>query len=232
MCLPAQLTPSGQALKLKNGFANELAEPYDHDALPIVQGPTSNVTFRSSNNEHHRGEDVVAQAITKEVRVFCWIMTGAQNHDTKCKHVKATWARRCNRFMFMSDAEDAALPALKLPGVGQGRDWLWGKTKAAFKYLYDKHLHEFDWFLKADDDTYVVMENLRFMLLPHSPDEPMYFGCKFKLHVAQGYMSGGAGYVLSRNALRKFVEEALPDPAKCRSDHAGAYLPVLRANSI
>lgn len=72
-----------------------------------------------------------------------------------------------------------------------------------------------DWCFKADDDTYIVVENLRFMLYPYSTHYPLYFGFKFKEYVEQGYMSGGAGYVLSKEALRRFVEEALPDHNKC-----------------
>lgn len=58
-----------------------------------------------------------------------------------------------------------------------------------------------DWFLKADDDTYVIVENLRYFLSRQNTTNPVYFGHKFKRHVKEGYMSGGAGYVLSKEAL-------------------------------
>jgi glycoprotein-N-acetylgalactosamine 3-beta-galactosyltransferase len=66
-------------------------------------------------------------------------MTGADNHETKAVHIKATWAKRCNKFMFLSTKENAELPAISL-NISDGRDHLWGKTKAAFKYAYEKHL--------------------------------------------------------------------------------------------
>ena len=73
--------------------------------------------------------------------------------------------------------------------------------------MYEHYKNEADWFLKADDDTYTVVENLRYMLQPYNATTPIYFGCKFKPYVSQGYMSGGAGYVLSKEALRRFVKQ-------------------------
>lgn len=94
----------------------------------------------------------------------------------------------------------------------------------ALRYLYKHHLDEADWFLKADDDTYIVMENLRFMLQSYNSSQPVYFGCKFKPYVKQGYMSGGAGYVLSKEAMVRFVKNGISDATGvlCRKDGAGA----------
>ena len=66
------------------------------------------------------------------------------------------------------------------------------------------------------------MENLRYFLNGQNTSKPVYFGCKFKKYVKQGYMSGGAGYVLSREAVKRLVEIALPNKTLCSNSNRGS----------
>jgi glycoprotein-N-acetylgalactosamine 3-beta-galactosyltransferase len=41
------------------------------------------------------------------------------------------------------------LVVLNVPG---GRHFLWSKTIQAMRHVYERHIDEFDWFMRADDD--------------------------------------------------------------------------------
>ncbi|XP_054157710.1 glycoprotein-N-acetylgalactosamine 3-beta-galactosyltransferase 1-like isoform X2 [Oppia nitens] len=176
------------------------SDPHDHHNLDRAIGPSDTVSLHSHDEEFHKDDDLVAKELAKKVRILCWIMTNPTNHEKKAKHVKATWGQRCNVLLFMSSQYDESLPTVKLDVT-----------------------EEADWFLKADDDTYVVVENLRYFLSSHNSSNAIYFGCKFKPYVKQGYMSGGAGYVLSREALKRFVEKGMSPghPKKCKESKEG-----------
>ncbi|XP_051516305.1 glycoprotein-N-acetylgalactosamine 3-beta-galactosyltransferase 1-A [Myxocyprinus asiaticus] len=174
---------------------------------------THNLTWRVEGSalinlrQPHQSEEKshIADELFKKVRILCWVMTGPSNLQSKARHVKATWSRHCNVVLFMSSEEDRSFPTVGL-GTGEGRDQLYWKTIRAFHYALKNHGNEADWFLKADDDTFVVVDNLRWILSNYTAEQPIYFGKRFKPYTKQGYMSGGAGYVLSKEALRRFVE--------------------------
>ncbi|KAH8279737.1 hypothetical protein KR054_003730 [Drosophila jambulina] len=149
-------------------------------------------------------------------RVLCLVLTSPKTHQSRAVHIQRTWGTRCHKLIFMSTKEDKELGAVAL-NVREGYSNLWGKTRASLQYVYQHHFRNYDWFLKADDDTYVVMENLRAFLYAHSPKSPVYFGSKIGRHVKQG----GGEYVLSKAALHKFMKSAFDNSSICSNLNIG-----------
>ncbi|XP_068140312.1 glycoprotein-N-acetylgalactosamine 3-beta-galactosyltransferase 1-like [Drosophila tropicalis] len=189
-----------------------LAQFFETPEIKTSFNSNKKTVEHQNSYESKNYNSTIADKLKKEVRILCWVMTNPKNHKERALHVKRTWGKRCNILLFMSSEEDEELPTVKL-NVTEGSENLWIKVKEAFKYVYKHHYYDADWFFKADDDTYAVVENLRYMLYPYNPQTSIYFGCKFNL--GQVYMSGGAGYVLSREALRQFVEKGIGNPKIC-----------------
>lgn len=130
---------------------------YSHQAYYTSQEPTIEVIeseIEPYDNIRAYGNSSIARQLFEEVRILCWVMTYPANHQRKAIHVKKTWGKRCNKILFMSSVADPVLGTIALPvDETKGRESLWAKTKEAFKYVYQNHLDDADWFLKADDDT-------------------------------------------------------------------------------
>ncbi|GAB6030692.1 hypothetical protein CHUAL_007545 [Chamberlinius hualienensis] len=233
-----------QSYGYQNQYAVESSETNDNNES-LIKGPLTNVenivNFSElfpkgqSSEQIHAGESELADAVRDKIRIACWVMTQPKNQD-KALTVRATWGKRCDILYFVSTVPvkippydnitkwetDPPLVTAIFDGK-ESRSILWGKTKTGFQYAYDNYFDQADWFVKADDDTFLVLENLRLLLLDKDPASPVYYGCNFKVIVKpDGYMSGGAGYVLSKEALKRFVEKGLPNKDFCRQDNDGA----------
>ena len=153
----------------------------------------------------------------KTDKIFCIVVTYKQNFHTKAKSVLDTWGKECDKLFFiarMSTTEHAfesteynePLPILEPRGrYNDSYDLLTIKMFSTFSDLYNRY-DNYDWYLKADDDTYIFMQNLRNFLSNKKPDEPITYGCNLKYNdrrINVSYQSGGAGYVLSREALKR-----------------------------
>ncbi|KAJ8024694.1 Glycoprotein-N-acetylgalactosamine 3-beta-galactosyltransferase 1 [Holothuria leucospilota] len=156
------------------------------------------------------------------VSVLCWVMTSPGNLFTKAIHITQTWGTKCNLTLYVTSEEpDRPFPGkvLTLP-VKEGRNALWNKTKAAFSYIHTLYRDRYDWFLKADDDSFIIVDNLRYFLASKNTFEPVLYGALFHLPTELydiDYMSGGAGYVMGRETLNRFMDVAF-DEKKCPSD--------------
>lgn len=205
-------------------------------------------------------DDSEAKDLFQEVRIFCWILTTKSDIIHKAAAVNFTWAKRCNKHVYIASDEhtppSSLPPAPPSPGVAQtgtgkfdfstgtrkeytagnglkfstvsvddvilidspdGWENLNEKTREVTQLIYMTEINNFDWFLKADDDTYVIMENLRFLLSTMDKNSPAYLGYQLEPPWYDwAYMSGGAGYVFSREGLRQLVQRGLNIKGACK----------------
>ena len=169
--------------------------------------------------------------------IFCMIFTTPEQWHRKALAVKLTWATRCDIYAFFYSKRDGiSLDGAYALNVDEGRDHLTGKSMEAFRVSYSKYSQQVDWYLKADDDTYVIMENLRRYLHDYNSSKAYYFGHTSHDFLRKGYNSGGAGYVLSSAAARALVENGDQFADSCPVDGAiedldiGRCLEALRYN--
>lgn len=153
--------------------------------------------------------NTAADILKKKVRILCWIMTSPATLESRAVHVRNTWGKRCDVLLFASDTENKEFPTIAVE-TETGREHLTSRTMKTFDYVHAHHVDDADWFMKADDDTYVIVENLRYFLSKEDPSQPLYFGhhfapAGFKKFLPNGYQSGGAGYIVSKQALKLFA---------------------------
>lgn len=153
----------------------------------------------------------------EDPRVLCMILTTPSNWETKAAAVQNTWARRCFiRIFFYSADPDNRIPAAVALPVPEGREHLTAKVYAALKYSQENYSDDrIDWYLKADDDTYIIWENLQRQISMFNSSDAKYIGKNLRTHLPHGYNSGGAGYVLSKKAVSYLLDAP---PSKCRKD--------------
>ena len=152
-----------------------------------------------------------ADKLYHEVRILCIIPTTQDHMDTGHVAVMAaTWGRKCNRILFAYCPRDnrhvTRSDVIVTCMYRETKAMLLDKIIYALKTVYKLYLDEFDWILKADDDTYIVMENLRYLLSKMDSTRPGYMGYHLKVYLYQGYNSGGAGYILSKEGFRQVME--------------------------
>ena len=87
------------------------------------------------------------------------------------------------------------------PDEGEARFRLPEKT---YKMLVESLNHDWDFLFKCDDDTYLNFDKLVEFLKDYDANDDLYLGMKIVNPFA--YAQGGAGYVLTRTAVKKCTE--------------------------
>jgi glycoprotein-N-acetylgalactosamine 3-beta-galactosyltransferase len=163
----------------------------------------------------------------RPLTIFCLILSTNETINTKGKVVFESWAKKCDMTKFVLKFPESSVHKssllrytdfnykkgdaidfnhlLELPnfqGDSGQRYNLTAKVYSSLSYIYSTY-SAYDWYLKADQDTFVFVDNLRMFLSDRKRDEAISYG--FNFAVKGGYQSGGAGYVLSNEALRRLT---------------------------
>lgn len=183
---------------------------YAYESWLYSQGKTSVVTDPDIGRykERHLNENFTEDSLDpateafylhEEIPVFCVVIDPASADSALS--VRNTWGQHCNRvFFFHRKENNSIVPVIKVP------------SKSAFAVLCDsirqivEEDSNFKWILFASDDTFVLPENLRYYVAPFDSAQPFYLGHAMTFWNVV-YNWGDAGYVLSKGAVEKFLEE-------------------------
>jgi glycoprotein-N-acetylgalactosamine 3-beta-galactosyltransferase len=106
--------------------------------------------------------------------------------------VNDTWAPHCDRYFFITEYIRKSLtpeqvkfteqiPIAPIKNITPGYDHLTQKSTLAFLFAYENYFNDFDWFVKADDDTYLFVDHLKTFLNEQNSSEPLTFGYNVKV---------------------------------------------------
>ena len=156
---------------------------------------------------------VASDLSQKGPKILCFVNTHEKNHDTRVQAVLETWGPKCDKLVFASSKTDESIGAIKIPNTTYVYADLWNKHRETLRYIYTAYKDDdYDWFFKADDDTYVIVENLRQYLgsseiqEQHKRGVPLHIGNPVQMHVDENGVQDGSRTIHDKNIASSFLE--------------------------
>ena len=150
----------------------------------------------------------------KSIRILCWLMT---DPDLLWKTIPSrdTWMKHCDVRLFMSSEYNATFPTVGL-NVSSGRQHISAKSRASWRYIYEHHRDDADFFMKADPDSFVIIDNLKEYLRHCNSSEPNLYGHALyskleSMPYFNGFFAAGEAVVLTRQALVQLATKGIDD---------------------
>ena len=149
--------------------------------------------------------------------MYMAVMTSEEYLPIRAKTLYETWGKEVDNLFFYV-GEDCVvpdhlshLPIVKLKGISDREYPPLRKAFAVLQYMYDHHLEEYNWFVRADDDMYVRTKKLTDLLRRLNPYENIYLGRagtgrkeharNLRLLPHERFCMGGPGIFLSAGAM-------------------------------
>ncbi|CAL8068864.1 unnamed protein product [Calicophoron daubneyi] len=155
-----------------------------------------------------------AKRLASTIHVYCYILTEPSQLQSQ-RHVQNTWVRRCTYSAFISPGNDSVL---KILDAGHDAKTYkrnsWNSMRRTLRAIYATRQNTM-YFVKANYNDYIILENLRYMLEVEDPDEPFLMGRIHEPGPHGDRISGSAGYVLSKKAMELIVKDGLDKKPEC-----------------
>uniref|UniRef100_A0AC35TI88 N-acetylgalactosaminide beta-1,3-galactosyltransferase n=1 Tax=Rhabditophanes sp. KR3021 TaxID=114890 RepID=A0AC35TI88_9BILA len=217
--------------------SKDIAIPEDHsEDLIIDEDHSENITIAKARSKKVPKHQFKVHEITlfdddgatekfqdklfHDVTIFCLVLSGKGFKTLRDDAIKATWLRKCNKYIFVSSVEEE--DTLKATSQ-HGYEYSYHKMKFGLKWIWKNYPNKYDWIYKVDDDAYAVMENLRMFLVRRDPNKAYQdFGFRARYYdhehlIKEGFIHGGSGAVFSKASLKKLITKGFPNLKVCRA---------------
>ncbi|CAN7992654.1 unnamed protein product [Ixodes hexagonus] len=139
-----------------------------------------------------------AELLYRRVPVLCLVQAKSRQ---QVRSVYNNWGRHCNRLVFFGSIQDPYVPIHQVPlSVADAQ-----VTCLVLRHALRKYGSEFTWVLLVDDETFAIVENLRFYVAPLNSSAIYYLGHPVQETSGSFYNSMTGGIVLSEGAVRSLL---------------------------
>lgn len=160
--------------------------------------------LRYSNNVDLRTE---ARFLFNEVRVLCLVLVRRAGN---AEAAKDTWGKGCNALEFVTLQNKTKRKIVPIRKTKEQSSWvLLCKALLSVK--------SFDWVVIVNDNSFVIVENLRRFVAGLDPRKGHYLGHAVTFWTTT-YNTGQAGYVLSWGSVEAIRAKFNDSPAFCTSE--------------
>ena len=153
-----------------------------------------------------------SQWLKSKIHVTCVIFV---EKIKLAKSIQDSWGASCNRLYFFSEhLNDTQLSVMNFPMkltsswqlLCESMNHIWNKSLTeSYDDRQSGRRESLEWVIFVRDDTIVIPENLRYLVAPLDFNDGHYLGHPVVLW-GQAYNVAQAGFVLSRAAFKKIIE--------------------------
>ena len=180
-----------------------------------------NRSSRYRSNPHHIVGDQQRPKYAKDELIareplYAGVVTTIKFLNTRAMDINGTWGHKLPKVDYFV-AEGQGLHPLSVVSL-KGIDDTYPPQKKVYRmlrYMHDKYIDKYNWFLRADDDVYIRVPQLLEFLSTLDPTLPWYIGSpglgrpedleRIKLFPNERYCMGGPGVIFSRALLIQLV---------------------------